>query len=326
MHPFQIIDRPNTTSAAGGGGGAAGMFIAGGTDMVQLLRVGVITPDTLTSLQPDGSEAITRSGSTLRIPALATMAAVAAEPLIRAHAPAIAEALLAAASPQIRNLGTAGGNLLQRTRCVYFRDTAFPCNKRAPGSGCPAIAGRNRELAILGGSEHCIATHPSDMPVALMAFDAVVETSRSGGHGARRIPLAEFYLLPGDTPERENVLEPGEAITAIIVPTGQATRRSTYVKVRDRQSYAYALASVAAGMSVAHGRIADVRLAAGGVASKPWRLHAVEAALRGRAPSPDLFASAARLATEGAAARSENGFKETLLVNVVRRALEAVAA
>ncbi len=313
MHPFRITEATDAS-------GPNAMFIAGGTDMVQLMRVGVLAPDTLRSLEPTGHEAITLDGGVLRIPALATMAAVAESTLVRTHAPAIGEALLAAASPQIRNLGTAGGNMLQRTRCVYFRDTQFACNKRNPGSGCPAIPGRNRELAILGGSDHCIATHPSDMPVPLAAFDAALVTRREGAAG-RTIPLAAFYRLPGTTPEHETVLEPGEVIVTITVPVGVATAHSTYVKVRDRQSYAYALASVAAGIAVENGVVRDIRLAAGGVAPKPWRLDAVEAALRGKAPTAANVAAAARLATEGAAAASENRFKELLLVNVTRRAI-----
>ena len=318
MHPFAFTDASRPAERA--------MFIAGGTDMVQLLRVGVIAPDTLQSLEPDGHETVTLTGGVLRLPALATMATVAESPLVRAHAPAISDALLSAASPQIRNLATVGGNLLQRTRCGYFRDTQFPCNKRAPGSGCPAIPGRNRELAILGGSTHCIATHPSDMPVALVAFDASVETRRQDGAGGRTILLADLYRLPGDTPDRETVLGPGEIITAITVPVTAATARSTYVKVRDRQSYAYALTSVAAGLAVENGVVSDIRLAAGGVGTKPWRLGHVEAALRGKAPTADTIAAAARLAADRAVPQSENGFKVTLLVNVVRRAIGTVAA
>ncbi len=317
MHPFRIVDSKAQ--------GPNAMFIAGGTDMVQLLRANVIAPDTLRSLDVAHRPPITVEHGTLRLPALATMAEVAADPHVRQGWPAIADALLAAASPQIRNLGTVGGNLLQRTRCLYFRDTGFACNKRAPGSGCPAIPGRNRELAILGGSPHCIATHPSDMPVALIAFDATVET-RPANAPPRSIKLRDLYLLPGDTPERETVLEPGELITAITVPASPAASRSTYVKVRDRQSYAYALASVAAGLDIEGGVIRDVRLAAGGVGTRPWRLTAVEAALIGQRPDHGLFARAAEHATEGAVPQSENAFKQRLLVNVTRRALTAVSA
>ena len=311
MHPFTI----GQTSAPNS------MIIAGGTDMVQLLRNGVVNPDHLRSLDVATRPQITVEHGTLRMPALATMAAVAADPAVRRGWPAISDALLAAASPQIRNLGTVGGNLLQRTRCLYFRDTTFPCNKREAGAGCPAIPGRNRELAILGGSASCIATHPSDMPVSLVAFDAVIETD-----AGRQIPIADFYRLPGTTPWLETVLKPNEIITFILVPPSPAAQRSAYVKVRDRQSYAYALASVTAGIHVQDGVIHDVRLAAGGVATRPWRLTKVEAALRNKPPTPDNLRQAASLAADGATAQSENAFKLKLLVNVTRRALETVSA
>ena len=318
MHPFRIDPAASTTANPP----PNSMFIAGGTDMVQLLRNGVVRPDTLRSIDVTAARHIsTDPDGALRLPAIATMAEVGAHPLVRAGWPAIADALLAAASPQIRNLGTVGGNLLQRTRCLYFRDTAFPCNKREAGSGCPAITGRNRELAILGGSDHCIATHPSDMPVPMIAFDTSIETDRG-----RTIKLADFYRLPGTSPWIENDLQPGEVITALIVPAGQAARRSTYVKVRDRQSYAYALASVAAGVQIDNGVITDIRLAAGGVGSKPWRLPAVEAALKGKPPTPDNIRAASALAADGTQAHSENAFKIKLLVNVTRRAIETVSA
>ena len=264
-------------------------------------------------------------GPTLRIGALATMAEVADHPEVKRRVPAASEALLAAASPQIRNMGTAGGNLLQRTRCGYFRDPGFACNKREPGSGCPAIAGENRELAILGGSKSCIATQPSDFPVPLVAADARVELHGADGQ-TRTVQLEQLYRLPGDTPHVETVLRPGEVITAILVPDAPANRRATYVKVRDRQSYAYALASVAAGIELQGGVVRDVRLAAGGVGTRPWRLAASEAALRGQPLSPALIEQAAALATDGAQPHAKNAFKVTLLRNTVRRALQAVTA
>ena len=314
MQPFRIAPAADAAPNS--------MYIAGGTDMVQLLRNGVLQPDTLRSIDVTAARRITTDpDGALRLPAIATMSEVGAHPLVRAGWPAISDALLAAASPQIRNLGTVGGNLLQRTRCLYFRDTAFPCNKRAAGSGCPAIGGRNRELAILGGSDHCIATHPSDMPVPMIAFDTTVETDRG-----RKLKLADFYRLWGDTPWIENELQPGEVITAIVVPASQAARRSTYVKVRDRQSYAYALASIAAGAEIQNGVITDIRLAAGGVGAKPWRLPEVEAALKGKPPTPDNIRAAASLAANGTKAQTENAFKIKLLVNVTRRAIETVTA
>ncbi len=314
MHPFRID--PAARPAQPGS-----MVIAGGTDMVQLLRNGVIKPTHLRSLDVAARHPVAVSGGVLRLPALATMAQVGEHPEVRRHWPAISDALLAAASPQIRHLGTMGGNLLQRTRCLYFRDVAFSCNKREAGSGCPAIEGRNRELAILGASSSCIATHPSDMPVALSAFDALIETD-----AGRSIPIEEFYRMPGRTPWLETVLGPDELITAILVPAAPAATNSIYVKVRDRQSYAYALVSVAAGIQIEGGLVQDVRLAAGGVGTRPWRLKDAEAALRGRAPTQQNIRAAAALAITGANPRSENGFKLPLLVNVTRRALETVSA
>ncbi len=300
-------------------------FIAGGTDLMQLWK-SEVTPAALV-VDLDGVEAargIQAGPQGLRIGALNTMAEVAADPGVRAQAPALSQALLAAASPQIRNMGTAGGNLLQRTRCFYFRDPGFACNKRAPGSGCPAIAGQNRELAILGGSDHCIATHPSDFPVALMAARAALEISGADGQ-TRRVELADFYRLPGSTPHLETDLRPGDMIMAILVPAAPANVRATYVKVRDRQSYAYALASVACGLEIQAGIIKDARLAAGGVGARPWRLDAVEDALRGKPANAATFADAARHATDGARAQSQNAYKIALLQNTVRRALQEVA-
>ena len=199
------------------------------------------------------------------------MSDVAAHPAVRAHWPVIAQALLASASPQVRNMGTIGGNLLQRTRCGYFRDTGFACNKREPGSGCPAIAGENRRLAILGGSDHCIATHASDLAVALIALDAVVELRRSGGAG-RRQPIADFYRLPGDTPHIETALEPGEMIAAVVVPVSATARNSHYLKVRDRASFEFALVSAAVALEIRDGTVQRRSgIAAGGVGTRPWR-------------------------------------------------------
>jgi xanthine dehydrogenase YagS FAD-binding subunit len=311
-----------TASRAGATPQAA--FIAGGTDLMQLWKNNVTPASLVVDLDRLDMRGITADARGLRIGALATMAEVAGHPEVKRHLPAASQALLAAASPQIRNMGTAAGNLLQRTRCGYFRDTGFACNKRAPGTGCPAIAGHNRELAILGGSAHCIATHPSDFPVALMAARADVEIH--GAQGTRTVPLADFYVLPGATPHIDTVLRPGDIVTAIIVPDAPANMRAIYVKVRDRQSYAYALASVAAGVEIRGGVVREARLAAGGVGTRPWRLDAVEAALRGQSPSPALIEHASAQATNGAQPQSRNAFKVTLLQNTVRRALLAVTA
>ncbi len=300
-------------------------FIAGGTDLMQLWKNNVTPAAIVVDLDAIGAlRGISADAQGLRIGALSTMAEVAEHPAVRAQAPAVSEALLAAASPQIRNMGTAGGNLLQRTRCYYFRDVGFACNKRVPGSGCPAIPGENRELAIFGGSEHCIATHPSDFPVALMAARAAVEIAGTDGQ-TRRVELIDFYRVPGSTPHLDTNLRPGDIITAILVPHSPANMRATYVKVRDRQSYAYALASVACGLDVQGGIIHDARLAAGGVGTKPWRLDNVEDALRGKPATEASFADAARHAADGAQPHSQNAFKIALLQNTVRRALLAVA-
>ena len=300
-------------------------FIAGGTDLLQLWKNNVTPASVVVDLEGISQlRGIAANPQGLRIGALCTMAEVADHPGVRSQAPAVSQALLAAASPQIRNMGTAGGNLLQRTRCFYFRDVGFACNKRSPGSGCPAIPGENRELAIFGGSEHCIATHPSDFPVALMAARGTVEIAGTDGQ-TRRVELTDFYRVPGSTPHLDTNLRPGDIITAILVPASPANMRATYVKVRDRQSYAYALASVACGLDVRDGTIRDARVAAGGVGTRPWRLDAVEDALRGKPADKATFAAAAKHATDGARAQSQNAFKITLLQNTVRRALHEVA-
>jgi xanthine dehydrogenase YagS FAD-binding subunit len=263
--------------------------------------------------------------SGLRLEAMARMSDVAAHPVVRERFPVISQALLASASPQIRNMGTMGGNLLQRTRCGYFRDTGFGCNKREPGSGCPAINGENRLLAILGGSTHCIASHPSDLAVALLALDATVELR--GANGAQRsLPLSDFHRLPGDTPQTETNLAPGEMIVAIVVPETPVARRSYYLKVRDRTSFEFALVSAAVALQAEGGTIHDVRVAAGGVGTRPWRLPEVEAALRGKKLDDQALRDAASQAGQGAQPASQNAFKLTLLRRTVLRALQTVAA
>ena len=325
MQEFSRLVPTGLNAAARAGVQPDASLIAGGTDLMQLWKSNVQSASLVVDLDRLDLRRISTDARGLRIGALATMAEVADHPEVKRRLPAASEALLAAASPQIRNMGTAGGNLLQRTRCGYFRDVGFACNKRAPGSGCPAIPGENRELAILGGSAHCIATHPSDFPVPLVAARASVELHGADGE-TRSVELAQFYRLPGDTPHIETVLRPGDVITAIVVPDAPANMRSTYVKVRDRQSYAYALASVAAGIDVQGGMVRDVRLAAGGVGTRPWRLDASEAVLRGRTLTPALIEQAADRATDGAQPQSKNAFKVTLLRNTVRRALQAVTA
>ena len=325
MQEFSRLVPSSLDTAARAGTQPHASFIAGGTDLMQLWKNNVEPASIVVDLDGLDLRRISADQHGLRIGALATMAEVAGHDEVKRRLPAASEALLAAASPQIRNMGTAGGNLLQRTRCGYFRDVGFACNKRAPGSGCPAIAGENRELAILGGSAHCIATHPSDFPVPLVAARASVEIHGADG-ATRSVDLAEFYRLPGDTPHLDTVLRPGDVITAILVSDAPANMRGTYVKVRDRQSYAYALASVAAGIDLQGGVVRDVRLAAGGVGTRPWRLDASEAVLRGQTLSPALIEQAAEQAAAGAQPQSKNAFKVTLLRNTVRRALQAVTA
>ncbi len=301
-------------------------FIAGGTDLMQLMKQEVERPTRLIDLEgllPDGVE-VRPEG--VRIGALATMADVAAHPEIRRNYRAVSEALLSAASPQVRNMGTIGGNLLQRTRCNYFRDPGFAaCNKREPGSGCAALHGESRLLGVLGTSDACIATHPSDMPVALAAFDATVEMLAPDGT-RRRLPVREFYRLPGDTPQVETNLRPGELILAVLLPANAAGRLSRYVKIRDRASFEFALVSCAVVLDVENGRISEARVALGGVAHMPWRSQPVEAALRNRPVAAETFADAASRAGEGARPTEHNAFKVKLAQRAVQRALATATA
>jgi xanthine dehydrogenase YagS FAD-binding subunit len=296
-------------------------FIAGGTDLMQLMKEGAAAPRRLVDVNPLPCTEIALGTRGLRLGALARMSDVADHPGVRERFPVIAQALLASASAQVRNMASIGGNLLQRTRCTYFRDPAMPCNKRAPGTGCSALQGDHRLHAIFGGSERCVATHPSDLAVALVALDAVVVVE--GPVGERRIPIAEFHRLPGDAPERDTVLEPGELILAVEVPASATAHRSHYLKIRDRASFEFALVSVAAGLDVGDGAIREARLAAGGVGTKPWRLHTAEAALAGRPPTAEIYQAAADRAVEGASPLLMNGFKVELLRRAVRRALAA---
>jgi xanthine dehydrogenase YagS FAD-binding subunit len=319
MQTFELVE----TKHAAGSWRDGDAYIAGGTDLMQLMRNDVVAPNRLVDLSRSLSRDIAVTDGSLQLGALCTMAQVAANKDVIDQWPAISQALLLSASPQIRNMGTVGGNLLQRTRCGYFRDTGFPCNKRQPGSGCPAVRGDNRELAIFGGSSDCIATHPSDLPVALMALDAELELAAPGGK-TRQLPLSRFYRLPGQTPRIENELQPGEVITRVSVPGGAVAKRSSYVKVRDRNSFSFALVSVAVGLDVAGNEIRDARIVLGGVAPMPWRLPRVEEALRGKRVGHDTFQTAAALASEGAAGAGGNDFKIELAHRTVIRALQTV--
>ncbi len=323
MQPF-TLERPEQLAQAVAAGRSGATYMAGGTDLMQLWKNNVEGAMRVVDLQPMGMREIEAGPQGLRLGAMATMAEVAEHPAVARGWPAVSQALLLSASPQVRNMGTVGGNLLQRTRCPYFRNAAFACNKRAPGSGCPAIAGDNRGLGVVGITEHCIATHPSDMPVALRALDAQVELR--GTDGVRVIPLAELYKPWGDTPNDETTLRPGEMVAAVLVPASAAARRSAYVKVRDRTTFAYALCSAAVGIEVEGGVVRDVRVACGGVGPAPWRLGQVEAALRGQALNAALIERASALASAGAMAQSRNGYKLVLMQRTVRRALQELTA
>lgn len=294
-------------------------LLGGGTNLIDLMRKGVERPAALTDVTGLSTVIETRDDGALLIGAAARNSAVAAHPVVRTHYPMLARAILAGASAQIRNMATVGGNLMQRTRCLYFQDAAGArCNKRAPGSGCDAIGGFNRYHAILGASPSCIATHPSDMCVALAALDAAVEVA--GKEGARTIPLADFHRLPDERPDIETLLEPGEVIVSLTLPPSPFGARSAYRKVRDRASYAFALVSVAAGLTMRDGRIEDVRIAFGGVAAKPWRALRAEAALRGGPATRAAFERAAAEELAQAETVSGNAFK----IGLARRTLVAV--
>ncbi|GEP53885.1 FAD binding domain-containing protein [Reyranella soli] len=297
------------------------MFIAGGTDMLQLSKQGVV-PTQLIDISRLPLDRIEPRAGALRIGALARLADVADHPDVRRDWPALAQAIAASASPQIRNLATVGGNLLQRTRCGYFRSADLPCNKREPGSGCAARDGENRLHAIFGTSPHCVATHASDLAVALLALQASVHVR--GHDSARVLPIAELFRLPGDTPQRDSALGAGEMIVSVEVSRSAAARRSCYLKVRDRASFEFAVVSVAAALEIEDGVIRSARLAAGGVGTVPWRLVASERALAGARAEPAAFAAAAARAADGAQPLSQNGFKLELLRRTVRRALEGL--
>jgi xanthine dehydrogenase YagS FAD-binding subunit len=297
-----------------------GAFVAGGTTEVDLVRLDVLRPGLLVDINHlplDRVEKLPDGG--LRIGALARMSDVATAAPVLDRYPMISQALLLGASAQLRNMASMGGNLCQRVRCAYFRDLTSPCNKRDPGSGCAALDGFHRGHAILGVSDACIATHPSDVAVALMALDAVVRTR--GPHGERAIDIDDFFLLPGDTPDREHPLDHGELITAIEVPALPMARHSVYLKFRDRQSYEFALVSVAAAISVVNGIVTRVRVALGGVGTKPWRARRAEAALFGAPAGEHSFAEAARQELEQATPRPQNAFKVDLARRAIVRAL-----
>jgi xanthine dehydrogenase YagS FAD-binding subunit len=306
------------------GANPASAYLAGGTTEVDLIRLGVLHPALLVDINDlplAGVELL--AGGGVRIGSLARMSDVARTPSVLQRYPAVSQALLLGASEQLRNMASMGGNLCQRVRCAYFRDTVSPCNKREPGTGCSALDGWNRGHAILGTSEHCIATHPSDVAVALVAFDALVHTIGPGG--TRTIPIDDFFLPPGDTPQLEHPLERGELIAAVELPPAEIARGSLYLKVRDRESYEFALVSVCAAVRVQNGSIAEVRLALGGVGTRPWRARRAEARLAGGPATAEAFADAAAAELSEAKPRRHNAFKVELARRAVVRALTRAA-
>jgi xanthine dehydrogenase YagS FAD-binding subunit len=328
MHPFDYARVSTIPDAIASGSRASAKFIAGGTNLVDLMKTTVEQPAHVVDINPlplakieaavvDGKEGV-------RIGALARMADVAAHPLIVERFPAVSQALLASASPQLRNAASIGGNLMQRPRCPYFRELTWtPCNRRSPGSGCSAQEGENRMHAVLGGSEHCIATHASDFAVPVAAFDGVL--TLRGPKGERRVKAVDFDLLPGDTPHIEHDLRHGELIESLFLPDAPHAQRSSYLKVRDRTEYEFALASAAVGLHVTAGVIRSIRIALGGVATKPWRARAAEAALVGKAPTAANFRAAAEAELKSARGHGQNDYKIELAKRTLVRALDDLA-
>jgi xanthine dehydrogenase YagS FAD-binding subunit len=300
---------------------AGGTFLAGGTTLVDLMKLNVLQPQSvvdINGLPLDRVEALPGGG--LRVGALVRNSDLANHETVKKNYTVLSEALLSGASPQLRNMATTGGNLLQKTRCYYYRDVNYACNKRQPGSGCAALDGFNRIHAVLGGSEHCVATNPSDMAVAMMALEATVHTQ--GSKGERSIALDEFYLVPGSTPDRENVLAPGELITQVTLPALASGTRSVYLKLRDRQQYEFALASAAVVIQVSGGNIQRARIAFGGVGTKPWRSREAEKILEGQQAGPEIFRRAADAAMADAKPLKYNAFKIELAKRALVRTLE----
>ncbi|HEY7164007.1 MAG TPA: xanthine dehydrogenase family protein subunit M [Candidatus Binatia bacterium] len=332
MHTFEFV-RPADSAAAVGTAaqaktaqqGADVRFVAGGTTLLDLMKLNVETPGRVVDINRlplDKIEATPDGG--LKIGATVRNSDLANHPTVKRDYAVLSQAILSGASAQLRNMATTAGNLLQRTRCMYFRDTAMPCNKREPGTGCPAITGANRMLAILGTSDHCIATNPSDMCVAMAALEATIHVQ--GTNGARAIPIGDFHLLPGSTPDRETVLEPGDLITHVTLPPPVAASKQVYLKLRDRASYEFALASAAVVITVAGEKVTRARIAMGGVGTKPWRSFEAEAALIGQAVNQANFRNAAEAALRDAKPQSENGFKIELAKRCLTHALQMATA
>ncbi|MDZ4858671.1 MAG: xanthine dehydrogenase family protein subunit M [Candidatus Hydrogenedentes bacterium] len=331
MHTFEFIRPADPEEAVATAArantaqqGADLRFVAGGTTLIDLMKLNVETPARLLDINRlplDQIEAAADGG--LKIGATVRNSNLANHPAVKRDYAVLSQAILAGASAQLRNMATTAGNLLQRTRCVYFRDTAMPCNKREPGSGCPAITGFNRSLAILGTSERCIASNPSDMCVAMAALEATIHVQ--GANGPRAIPFGEFHVLPGETPERETVLEPGDLITHVTLPSPVLGSKQVYLKLRDRASYEFALASAAVLLTVAAGNVSYVRIALGGVGTRPWRSLEAESALTGQPANEANFRNAAEAAMRDAKPQSENGFKVELAKRCLTHALKTAA-
>lgn len=298
-------------------------FLAGGTNLVDMMKMGIVTTDRLVDINRLPLKHIQTIPTGIRIGALATNTEVAESALIKDKFPLLSLAINAGASPQLRNMATVGGNMMQRTRCPYFFDTTMPCNKRVPNSGCGALEGYNRMHAIFGSNDKCIAVNPSDMNVALVALDAMVHIT--GPKGTRTIKFSEFHRLPGDHPELDNTLQKGELITAIDLPTSPFNKNVNYLKIRDRTSYAFALVSAAVGLDIENNMIKEARLAMGGVAHKPWRLTTAETFLKGKSVSEENFKQAAQIAMQGAKAYEYNQFKLKLAPNTILQSLKMAA-
>jgi xanthine dehydrogenase YagS FAD-binding subunit len=323
MQPFKLIQVQATPAAVSAVGLGKSRLIAGGTNLVDLMKFGVETPERVIDITALPLRTIEiRPDGTVQIGALVTNSELAYHPELRERYPVLSQALLSGASPQLRNMATVGGNLMQRTRCPYFYDLAFACNKRTPGTGCPAVHGFNRSHAILGTSERCIATHPSDLCVALAALDAVVQLAGNGG--SRSVPLIDFHFLPKDAPEVETALGIGELITGISIPPLPFARRSHYLKVRDRASFEFALASAAVALEIQYGRIRSARVALGGVGTKPWRSPEAEMTLVGATATEATYRQAADAALKEAKPQKHNAFKVELAKRTMVQTLRTV--
>lgn len=320
MSPFTFIraaDKPQALAEMGRGPQVK--FLAGGTNLIDLMKVGVERPSRLVDIHRLPEAEVQKTAQGIRIGALAKNSDVANHVLIRTHCPLLSQSLLSGASPQLRNMATIGGNLMQRTRCWYFYDGTMPCNKRMPGTGCAALEGINRQHAIFGASDACVAVHPSDMCVALAALDAEVEVE--GPEGTRKIAFQDFHRLPGDTPEVDTNLREGEMITSVLIASNRFTAHSCYVKVRERSSYEFALVSAAVAFEMDGDTLRSARIALGGVAHKPWRVAEAEAVLTGQRPGASVFMEAAQVAVRGARPLTHNAFKVDLARRTIARAL-----